>query len=127
MRIEYAPPGTNPTQMATTAPKLGLKAFLEKNWLLVAGVCALVLLVPKFLHFAPPETPVEPETVAVATAEVDPSAGPLPIPGLPGWCEGPGGAPAPPGVHHIGNLVRICANGGWFIPEAVETEIQGAP
>ena len=119
MRVEYAPPGTDPTQMATTAPKLGLKAFLEKNWLLVAGVLGLILLAPKFLHFAPPETP--------AAAEIDPSAGPLTVPGLPGWCEGPGGAPAPPGVHHIGNLVRICANGGWFIPEAVETEIQGAP
>lgn len=126
MKIEYAPPGTDPTQLATTAPKLGLRAFLEKNWLLVAGLCALILLVPKFIHFAPPE-PVETEMAAVAEATVDPDMGPLPVPGLPGWCEGPGGAPAPPGVHHIGNLVRICANGGWFLPEAAKTEIQSTP
>lgn len=111
--------------MVTQRPKLGLRAFLEKNWLLVAGVLGLILLVPKFIHFAPPEPTVE--AVAAVTTTVDPSAGPLTVPGLPGWCEGPGGAPARPGVHNIGNMVRICSNGGWLIPEAVETEIQGAP
>lgn len=126
LKVEYAPPGTDPTRMTTTPPETGLKAFFSKNWLLLVGIGIFVLLTPKFLHLGGTEEilPPQEQQAAVITPTLE---GPLSIPGLPGWCAGPGGAPARPGVHQIGSLVRICKDGAWFIADPAQVEIQGTP
>jgi len=43
MKIEYAPPGTDPTTMKSAPPDVGIKAFVKQNTMLLLGVGLFLL------------------------------------------------------------------------------------
>lgn len=85
LKVEYAPPGTDPTRLPTKRNEVGLQAVVRQNWLLILGL--LVFAFAGYQLFASPSkqsTPqATPQTVSAAPA---PTA--APVANLPG-CWGP--------------------------------------
>ena len=112
MKIEYAEPGTDPTQIPSKHAAIGPAAFLRSNGALLVGVAIFVILgATKFLNngdkTAPTATPTPAPTAVVARVQpVDDDA-------YPGWCE-LNGTLIPPGEHQVGSEVRRCLEGIWF-------------
>jgi len=110
MKIEYAEPGTDPTQIPSTRARMGAAAFFQDNWMLVIGVVFFAFLgATKFLDNGDSTSPAVAPTAAPTAVVVQRA----PEEGFPGWCE-LNGTLIPPGEHQIGNEIRRCLEGLWF-------------
>lgn len=83
MRVEYAPPGTDPTRLPTKRNEVGVVAILKNNALLFAAVVIFILIgvAGRGCGSKKPPTPAPVPAVTATPAPVP--ASPLPI-GCPG-------------------------------------------
>lgn len=68
MKIEFAPPGTDPTRIPSSPPRMGTE-FVHDNWLLLVGIAIFAIMtIFKFLP-AKEGTPVQQQAAVEVTVE----------------------------------------------------------
>ncbi len=113
LKVQYAEPGTDPTRQPSEAPSVGLGAAIKDNWLLLVGICGLLIFAPRMLNRGKdPEIQASPTPTAEIIA-VD--ASPIGDDPFGEWCEGPHGIFAPPGEYYIGSDYKVCRRGSWYV------------
>jgi hypothetical protein len=74
MKIEFAPPGTDPTRIPSPPSKTDVMDTLKDNWLLVGGIAIFAIVTVFRFNLIPgkPEAIATPEPEAVAAATIEP-------------------------------------------------------
>ena len=107
LKVEHAEPGTDPTLIETPMrTQSGLAYAIKQNWWVVLGLAVVIFGLTRDKDAPKKQQADAPQPTPTAALVAE-----LPA----GWCEGPGGAPVPPGLYTIGSQQRRCENEAWFL------------